>query len=115
MRNSSAELESYGRELVAAGFRVWLTKFINGYLTYEKDGHYGTFQYSDYEGWQHTMPIIPSREFGSSMFIGDAIENVWSVEAAEQTARETNHNYIVGNQKNAGNRTWISSDSIPLH
>lgn len=93
-------LTEYGNRLKAAGFRVWLSTFGNGYLTYERDGYWGTFQRSEFAGWQHLMPIVPSRENGSSMFIGKPVTDVWSVEAAEQCARATNHNDLVGTQRN---------------
>jgi hypothetical protein len=92
---------------------VWLTEFGGcGYLTYERGGYFGHLQCSDFEGWRHDMPIVPSREFGSSMFIGgegrQSQAAVFTVEAAEQCARPTNWNPVVGTQANAGPRTWIS-------
>jgi hypothetical protein len=108
-------LTAYGNLLKAAGFTVWLTTSgTRGFLTYERDGHYGHLQYSDFEGWQHDMPLVPSKEYGSSMFIGEPVADVWSVAAAEQAARATNHNPIVGTRPNAGARTWLSRDAIKL-
>lgn len=119
MRNENTErLEEYGRRLVAAGFRVWLTPVTSrsgGYLTYERDGFWGHLQSSYFGEWAHDMPLVPSREFGSSMFIGVPVEDVWSVEAAEQAARATNHNDVVGTRPNAGDKTWLSASSYAIH
>jgi hypothetical protein len=116
MRNEiTNRLEEYGARLKAAGFRVWVTPTPRGgYLTYERDGYYGHLQASDFEGWRHDMPLVPSREYGSSMFIGEPVEDVWSVAAAEQAARATNHNDVVGTRPNAGSRTWISANAYEI-
>jgi hypothetical protein len=110
-------LETYGRELAAAGFRVWLSRSGTrdaGYLTYERGGNYGHLQRSDFEGWAHSMPLVPSREYGSGMFIGDPLP-VWTVAAAQQTARATNRNDVVGTRRNAGARTWLNPAAVALH
>ena len=100
-------LASYGNELVNAGFEVWLHKFGEGYLTYRDPatGNRGSLQYSLMEGWQHYMPLVPSREFGSSMFL-DTDTDPFTVAAAQECARLTNRNSVVGTQRNAGDRTW---------
>lgn len=105
-------LTEYGKKLVNAGFRVWVTPFSHGYLTYEMNGFYGHLQYSEFDGWRHDMPLIPSREFGSAMFID--VEDIWSVEAALKVCRELNTNHVVGRQRNAKNKTWFSPTSYPL-
>lgn len=112
-------LTSYGNELVAAGFEVWLTKGYfrsGGYLQYRDPatGAQGSLQYSDHEGWQHLMPIVPSRENGSSMFL-ETQTDPFTVDAARECARPTNRNNVVGTQRNAGDRTWHSSDALQLH
>jgi hypothetical protein len=112
-------LENYARELVAAGFKVWhnaSTGRSPGYLTYEdpETGYRGLFQRSEFEGWQHHMPIIPSRENGSSMHL-DTETDPWTVEAARETARETNRNAVVGTQRNAGPKAWLSRNARPIH
>lgn len=96
------DLREYGQRLAAAGLEVWLnTHYWGGWLTYKnpENGCYGTFQHSDHFGWSHYMPLIPSREYGSAMFVGNADD--WSVEAALRTAMPENFNPIVGTQKNA--------------
>ena len=116
MNEKTARLEEYGRVLVAAGFRAWVTPTTSGgYLTYERDGFWGHLQEFYFDGWAHDMPIVPSREYGSSMFIGRPVADVWSVEAAEQVARATNHNDVVGTRANAGDRTWLSTSSRAIH
>lgn len=121
MRESTAAtyvmLASYGNDLAAAGFEVWLTPTTFGaYLQYRDPatGACGTFAHSDHEGWGHSMPIVPSREFGSSMFI-DTAADVWTVDAARETAQLTNRNPVVGTQRNAADRTWRSPSARPLH
>lgn len=115
-------LQDYGRKLVAAGFRVWFTPADGcGYLTYEKEGNYGTLQCSYFEGWGHSMPIVPSREFGSSMYVGSADRQsqkyVFTVQAAEECARPTNYNPDVGTQRNEGavkGSHWLSPDAVEI-
>lgn len=115
-----ARLTEYGNELVAAGFQVWLTRTFSahgGYLQYRDPatGACGSLQYSDHEAaWQHLMPIVPSRENGSSMWIPDPADP-FTVEAARQCARPTNRNHLVGTQRNAGDRTWRSPSALALH
>lgn len=50
-------------------------------------------------GYSHSMPIKPSVEHGSSMFV-EGVPNELTVEAAQAVARPTNRNNLVGNQKN---------------
>lgn len=113
-------LTQYGKELVAAGFEVWLTKTNfrdEGYLQYRNPltGAAGSLQYSDsLPGWQHLMPIVPSREYGSAMHL-DTDLNPFTVEAAQECAQLTNRNAVVGTQRNAQGRTWRSAEAIPLH
>jgi hypothetical protein len=113
VNENTERLTAYAAKLAAAGFRVWLTPMAGrsgGFLTYERGGFYGHLQLSEWDGWQHDMPIVPSREFGSSMFIEQPLDP-WTVEAAEQAAQEWNTNSAVGRQRNAGSRTWLSSSA----
>lgn len=114
-------LTEYGNELVAAGFQVWLTRtpfwHPGGYLQYRdpETGHCGSLQYSDHEGYQHLMPLVPSREYGSSMHL-DTATDPFTVEAARECAQPFNYNYAVGARlANAGDRTWRSPSAIALH
>ena len=102
MPNQTAtdELLAYARTLVAAGLEVWHSPFDRaGYLLYRDPATdcWGSFQESFSEGWQHLMPIKPSRENGSSMFIGGEHRVYpWTVEAARECARPRNWNPLVG-------------------
>lgn len=119
---SIEQLTSYGDELVAAGFEVWLTKTGSlgrgwCYLQYRdpQTGCTGSLQYSDHDGWQHLMPIVPSRKYGSSMYIENPADP-FTIEAARQCASPTNHNRAVGlTLANAKDRQWHSPDAIALH
>jgi hypothetical protein len=112
-------LTQYGQELAAHGYEVWLTKGgqHGGYLQYKDltTGDQGSLQYSLMEGWGHSMPIVPSREYGSGMYIEDP-EPPFTVEAARQCAQPTNYNRAVNARlANARDRTWRSASAIPLH
>jgi hypothetical protein len=113
-------LTEYGNELVAAGFEVWLTKTYSragGYLQYRDPatGAQGSLQYSVNESaWQHLMPIVPSRQYGSSMSLQTATDP-FTVDAARECARLSNYNDVVGIQYNAKDRAWRSSRAIALH
>ncbi len=113
------QLTEYGRELVAAGFEVWLTKTHSregGYLQYRnpENGCSGSLQYSYYDGWAHFMPLVPSREFGSSMHMQDPADP-FTVEAAQQCAQPFNYNDVIGRQANARDCQWRSPDATQLH
>lgn len=117
-----SDLMEYAKVLVAEGFEVWHTKSTGrsgGWLTYRnpKNDCWGTLQLSEYDGWQHLMPIKPSRENGSSMHVQDrrnpnASFPAFSVEAARQCAQPTNWNAIVGEQQNAP--AYISRDAVRI-
>ena len=110
-------LASYGNELVEAGFEVWLHKFGEGYLTYRDPatGNQGSLQYSLMEGWQHYMPLVPSRKYGSSMHIENPADP-FTVEAARECAADTNYNNAVrARLANARDRAWRSPDALALH
>lgn len=111
------DLLDYAKTLADAGFEVWHTPASfagSGYLTYHNPENdcWGTFQYSLYDGWQHLMPIKPSRENGSSMFIGNP-EDPWTLLAALQCARPYNKNDLVGIQAN--HKAWLSPKAVAIH
>lgn len=110
-------LTNYGKELVAAGFEVWLTNNTsNPYLQYRdpETGACGSLQQSYYDGWQHLMPIVPSRENGSSMFLEHPADP-FTVQAARDCAQPFNYNHLTGRQPNAADKTWRSDSAVPLH
>lgn len=108
-------LRAYGRALVLAGFEVRYHDYGSGYLTYRDPatGFRGIFQSSEFEGWDHHMPIVPSRQNGSSMWHLDDDAPRWTVDAARATARESNRNPLVGSQRNAGDR-YRETSGTPL-
>lgn len=91
----------------------------NGFAIYEPLGTWNHFVYSRIVdgqecfgvaekdtvgfGYSHSMPIKPSRENGSHMFVdyadGRPVEDL-TVEAARTIAQPTNWNKVVGVQKN---------------
>jgi len=112
-------LASYGHELVAAGFEVWLTKTspTEGYLQYRDPvtGCAGSLQRTEWDGWQHLMPLVPSIVYGSAMHLDDPADP-FTVEAARECARPTNRNRAVGaTLANAKGNVWRSPRAIALH
>ena len=97
------EVEAYGLRLVDAGFEVWMSDYgRTGYLVYRNTDNecWGTFQPSEHSGWEHSMPIEPSREHGSSMWVEDIEPDQWTIEAARKCAQRSNYNPIVGRHHN---------------
>lgn len=98
-------VKAYGRTLALHGFEVTFhTSGRIGFLTYRdpETGYRGTFERSEFEGWDHHMPLVPTVTYGSSMWhLADDAPR-WTVDAARLTARELNWNPIVGSQFNAG-------------
>jgi len=114
---SIERLTHYGNELVAAGFEVWLHKFGEGYLTYRDPatGNAGSLQRSYTDGWQHLMPLVPSRQYGSAMHL-DTDTDPWTVQAARECAADTNYNDAVrARLANARDKAWRSPSAIALH
>lgn len=97
-------LRDYAVELIDAGFTVYAAGPNWNFMHYlEPQGrYYGTISKSEFEGWGHSMPIKPSHEFGSGMYIDEADARVdpFTVKAARDTARAFNTNRAVGTQPN---------------
>jgi hypothetical protein len=113
-----SRLVEFGRTLVEAGFEVWHTQSgyrDEGWLTYRDPANncWGTLQrtMSGSREWEHLMPIEPSVQAGSSMFIGKPLET-FTVAAARQCASPYNHNEIVGRRANA--KAYLSPKAVPL-
>lgn len=118
MTSTEAEhLTAYGNQLVAAGFEVWFTPTtLGGYLQYRDPatGNAGSFQRTDWDGYQHLMPLVPSIEYGSAMHL-DTATDPWTVQAARECASDTNYNDAVGARlANARDRQWRSPNAIAL-
>lgn len=111
-------LKAYAHLLESNGFAIYEptpSGYTRGtYFTYSRvvDGQecFGTVQSEDFGGYTHTMPIKPSREHGSSMWVAglpgqddnsnDGSYEVLTVEAAQMVARPFNTNPLVGKQAN---------------
>lgn len=116
-------LREYADLLLANGFTIYEPKNpYAGYFMYSRmvDGQecFGTVEKRDRpldHGYEHHMPIKPSQEFGSSMFVEIRTESAnqgrgrqvtieqldeLTVEHAMLTARPENWNSVVGTQKN---------------
>jgi hypothetical protein len=115
------ELAEYAAKLQTAGFTIYGhntprlryddTPLPAGYFVYSRtvDGVelFGIVNRADFpllgQPFSHSMPIRPSREHGSSMFVDpDPAEPLAhdSVEMAERVTRAENSNYVVGLHRN---------------
>lgn len=106
------ELREYATLLTKNGFRVYLPNDASyrhlAFFLYSRtvDGKefWGSVQ-SDRPlgGYSHHMPLKPSKDFGSSMFVPEADElDPLTVEAAEVITREINRNPVIGTHANRG-------------
>jgi hypothetical protein len=91
---------------------------VSGYLQYKDltTGDWGSLQQTEWDGWQHLMPLVPSREYGSAMHL-DTDTDPWTLKAARECARPFNSNAAVGGARlaNAKDKTWRSPRAIALH
>lgn len=110
------ELAEYADLLERAGFAIYETtgKVPSGYFRYSRvvDGKecFGYVQVGHYGGFSHGMPIKPSIEHGSSMWVagvpdstpdqGNNLGNPLTVESAERVASLSNYNPLVGTHAN---------------
>lgn len=105
-------LREYATLLQANGFTIYEPKGTIGvrYFTYSRlvDGVecFGTVQQADFGGYSHTMPIKPSHEHGSSMFVANVPDEL-TVQAARKVAQPTNWNDLVGTQQNYRDDRWL--------
>lgn len=107
-------LARYAQELLANGFKVYVfqsdvTRVANGGAEQRRrsfrysrvvDGQtcYGNVQEEFFGTVKHHMPIKPSKEHGSAMFVGD--DDRADLASAERTASPSNWNKLVGTQQN---------------
>lgn len=108
MAFTEPDLIDYARLLTENGFTIYEPNSRSEYFLYSREvdgrecvGIVGqcTLRLS---GYYHSMPIRPSREHGSAMFvpgIDDGYDHL-TVEAAERVARPTNTNECVGTHEN---------------
>lgn len=118
------ELAAYAKELMAAGFRIYVFKddverVAKGGLPAGATSFRFSRMVGDREcvgsvegrwgGYSFHMPIKPSRENGSAMFIGGIEANEWddlTVANAELYASPTGRNNLVGLQQNHGSEGY---------
>lgn len=100
-------LRAYADLLENTGFDIYEPRGTWNFFVYSQpvDGVecFGIVQYEGRflgaEGFQHTMPIKPSREHGSSMWV-EGVKDEATVEAANAVAQPSNYNRLVGTHKN---------------
>jgi hypothetical protein len=108
-------LANYADLLQSKGFAIYEPTGTTGdYFTYSQivDGTecFGTVQldYASFGSYSHTMPIKPSVEHGSSMFVQSVPNAIaLTVAAAKLVARPTNWNSLVGHQRNYRESEWL--------
>lgn len=106
MKNET--LIEYADLLHANGFTIYEPDTTSEYFVYSRqvDGveRFGTVQECTIrlQGYAHSMPIKPSREFGSGMFLDDVEDGYdnLTVEAATKVASARNSNSVVGGHDN---------------
>lgn len=103
------KLVAYADLLEQNGFTVYdESNYTDDWFTYSQmvDGRecFGTVQTNGYRSeafreYEHHMPIKPSIEHGSSMWV-EGVPNELTIEAARAVAQPSNYNPIVGRHDN---------------
>jgi hypothetical protein len=120
-------LRAYASLLMQAGFQVYAPGPTWDFLHYSRElngqtlvGYIQLDRYSTLERalgndapYAHSMPLVPSRAYGSSMFVtaADKLPPL-SVEAALAVTQPTNWNDVVGTQRNAGTAKDFSHHTL---
>lgn len=104
MALTNETLREYALLLQQAGFAIYEpTGVVGDYFTYSRIvddiERFGIVQKGFFDAYQHLMPIKPSTEHGSSMFVDD-VPDVLTVQVARKIASPTNTNSVVGTQAN---------------
>lgn len=114
-------LRTYADVLERAGFAIYESNAVGlNFFRYSRvvNGRecFGYVQLGYFGGYSHTMPIPPTRENGSSMWVdgvpdstpdqGNRLGNPLTVEAATMVARPWNSNPLVGRQANYDDPRW---------
>ena len=95
----ATQLESAGFDIHVPSHDADLSRRLN-WFQFRKNGRIGYYSGDFLADHRWSMPIHPSREHGSSMFV-EAAENAPNViEAATIITQESNFNPIVGTHKN---------------
>lgn len=103
-------LAEYADRLQAAGFTIYEPLTPQSYFDYSRvvDGKecFGYVQ-RGVGRYSHSMPIPPSREAGSNMWVAKVPDEL-SVEAARMVARPFNSNPLVGRRPNYRNERGLA-------
>jgi len=125
-RIARPELSDFGKQLLAAGFKVFVfrsdvERVAKGGLescattigfsrVVDDQECFASVSYG-IAGYQFSMPITPSRRYGSAMFIGDTDQtpefDSLTLDNAELYASPTGYNRLVGEQKNSPE--WLTN------
>ena len=118
-------LRDYARLLESNGFTIYEpTGTMGTFFTYSRmvgDREcFGTVSANRFQslgtGYSHSMPIRPSRENGSSMFVAGVPDEVTlTVDAARKVAQPRNRNALVGTQENYKDSAWLERGYVRWH
>lgn len=95
----ATELESAGFDIHVSSRDAELSRRLN-WFQFRKNGRIGYYSGDFLADHNWSMPIRPSREHGSSMFVEAAEDAPNAIESASIITQESNHNHIVGTHKN---------------
>jgi hypothetical protein len=98
--NNNAELAEYARALYGNGFDIFMPVSDYKFFHYQnrENGCWGTYAVDHFGFASHTMPIHPTREFGSGMIMEYLPSS--PVSAAVATSQPSNTSVIIGTHKN---------------
>ena len=104
--NFTAETLAVATELESAGFDIHVSsryaelgRRLN-WFQFRKNGRIGYYSGDFLADHNWSMPIRPSREHGSAMFVEAAEDAPNAIEAATIITHESNYNSIIGPHKN---------------
>lgn len=104
MAIKDAALREYAALLAKNGFTIYEPKGVWNHFMYSRmvddREYFGNVQREQVgSGYRHFMPIKPSKEHGSSMFVDDVPDEL-TIEAATAVASPSNYNKLVGRHAN---------------
>ena len=112
--NFTAETLAVATELESAGFDIHVSsssaKFYRrlNWFQFRKNGRIGYYSGDFLADHNWSMPIRPSREHGSGMFVEAAEDAPNAIEAATIITHESNYNPIIGTHKNYADEFALS-------
>lgn len=95
----ATELENAGFEIRVAASYVKFNRRLD-WFQFRKGGNIGYYSGDHLADHHWSMPVKPSREFGSGMFVDAAEDAATATEAATIITQDYNHNPIVGTHAN---------------